>query len=94
MPRVKVEIKAISAQPTEVGVGLSWAELGNRISKFTHNIFKHISGQKKTFELWPIKKCYAQKWPSMTVNDTFLWMVSGPFKDNKKRHFIYLFVIH
>ena len=26
---VKVEIKAISAQPTEVGVGLSWAELGN-----------------------------------------------------------------
>ena len=25
---VKVEIKAISAQPTEVGVGLSWAELG------------------------------------------------------------------
>ena len=26
---IKVEIKAISAQPTEVGVGLSWAELGN-----------------------------------------------------------------
>ena len=26
---VKVEIKAISAQPTEGGVGLSWAELGN-----------------------------------------------------------------
>ena len=26
---VKVEIKAISAQPLEVGVGLSWAELGN-----------------------------------------------------------------
>ena len=25
---LKVEIKAISAQPTEVGVGLSWAELG------------------------------------------------------------------
>ena len=25
---VKVEIKAISAQPTKVGVGLSWAELG------------------------------------------------------------------
>ena len=25
----EVEIKAISAQPTEVGVGLSWAELGN-----------------------------------------------------------------
>ena len=28
---VKVEIKAISAQPTEVGVGLSWAELGNKL---------------------------------------------------------------
>ena len=26
---IKVEIKAISAQLTEVGVGLSWAELGN-----------------------------------------------------------------
>ena len=26
--RIQVEIKAISAQPTEVGVGLSWAELG------------------------------------------------------------------
>ena len=24
------EIKAFSAQPTEVGVGLSWAELGNK----------------------------------------------------------------
>ena len=29
---VKVEIKAISAQPTEVGVRLSWAELGNFLS--------------------------------------------------------------
>ena len=28
---VKVEIKAISAQPTEVGVRLSWAELGKII---------------------------------------------------------------
>ena len=28
---VKVEIKAISAQPTEVGVGLSWAELGKKV---------------------------------------------------------------
>ena len=27
---VKVEIKAISAQSTEVGVELSWAELGNK----------------------------------------------------------------
>ena len=27
-----VEIKAISAQPTEVGVGLSWAELGNKVT--------------------------------------------------------------
>ena len=27
---VKVEVKAISAQPTEVGVGLSWAELGKK----------------------------------------------------------------
>ena len=26
-----IEIAAISAQPTEVGVGLSWAELGNKI---------------------------------------------------------------
>ena len=26
-----VENKAISAQPTELGVGLSWAELGNKI---------------------------------------------------------------
>ena len=26
-----VEIKAISAQPTEVAVGLSWAELGNKL---------------------------------------------------------------
>ena len=29
---VKVEIKAISAQPTEVGVGLSWAELGKSLT--------------------------------------------------------------
>ena len=36
---VKVEIKAISAQPTEVGVGLSWAELGNKSSSqdYHHN---------------------------------------------------------
>ena len=32
---VKVEIKAISAQPTEVGVGLSWAELGNKLDDWT-----------------------------------------------------------
>ena len=31
---VKVEIKAISAQPTEVGVGLSWAELGNKYHNY------------------------------------------------------------
>ena len=30
---VKVEIKAISAQPTEVGLGLSWAELGNILGR-------------------------------------------------------------
>ena len=33
---VKVEIKAISAQPTEVGVRLSWAELGNKKNKNPH----------------------------------------------------------
>ena len=32
----KVEIKAISAQPNEVGVGLSWAELGNKIAESGH----------------------------------------------------------
>ena len=32
---VKVEIKAISAQPTEIGVGLSWAELGNIVIAIT-----------------------------------------------------------
>ena len=37
---VKVEIKAISAQPTEVGVGLSWAELGKKLNsqKFSKKI--------------------------------------------------------
>ena len=36
---VKVEIKAISAQPTEVGVGLSWAELGNMVVGGMRNNF-------------------------------------------------------
>ena len=33
-----IEIKAISAQPTEVGVGLSWAELGNKASPFRQHL--------------------------------------------------------
>ena len=36
------EIKAISAQPTEVGVGLSWAELGN-IDQIVQNCSKLVT---------------------------------------------------
>ena len=40
-----VEIKAISAQPTEVGVGLSWAELGNNVKNgvVVHLVHKNFS---------------------------------------------------
>ena len=37
-----LKIKAISAQPTEVGVGLSWAELGNSSNLYPHAPVVHL----------------------------------------------------
>ena len=44
-----VENKAISAQPTELGVGLSWAELGNKLFCGTSGNFVDLSNFSISF---------------------------------------------
>ena len=67
---MKVEIKSISAQPTEVGVGLSWAELGNFYNLVWKDLLdaKNFLGPKKfgDKQIWEqnkswVQKCFVQK---------------------------------